>query len=144
MYTLIPFFSGTMLQSAKGQICNVCRRQSIRPSVRCMSHGHISETKQDRPMEHCLALLIMLPHSDRPQTSLWEIFWFQIQNTASSTAVVNQAWPSALSAVSCCKSSVTLGTCCLQSSPIVLTKLKSTNRRRSIFFSQCDIFVFYC
>ena len=43
-------------------------------SVRCPSCGHISKTKQDRPivtMKHCymkLALLILLPHSDPPQT----------------------------------------------------------------------------
>jgi len=37
----------------RGQICNGCHRQFI---IQCPSCGHISKTKQDRPivtMEHC-------------------------------------------------------------------------------------------
>jgi len=57
----------TLLTRLKGQICNGCRRRSVRRP----SRGHISKTKQDRPvvtMEHCrkLASPILLPHSDFP------------------------------------------------------------------------------
>ena len=46
---------------------------NVRPSVRCPSSGHISKTKQDKPIvalnaSRKLATLILLSHLERPQT----------------------------------------------------------------------------
>jgi len=53
-----------------------------RPSVRRLSHGHISKTKQDRPVVwntiRKLLSLILLPHSNPSPDAPLGRFWFQI------------------------------------------------------------------
>jgi len=81
-----------------------------------------------------------------PRRPSGELFWFQIQNmckyqhgllldfgirtqllSTKQTGIVN-----------CRKQSATLGTCCSQSSSVVLM-MPMSNRRRTSFFSPCDM-----
>jgi len=101
-------------------------------------------------MGHYLAPLILLPHSDPPLDAPGgKIFWFKVKyvqidllfDLASdhsccqpSTTIVT------LRVVNCYKPSATVGTCCSQSSSVMLTTPKSMQQeaRQLLFAVRCS------
>ena len=112
-------FCWPTLQSDMRPFLTSVRRPSVRPSVSCPSCGHISKTKQDRPIVVMktikkLVPLILFPHSDLPDIHRGDsmVSGKNVQILITTVSRRPSSYSTSASDHSCYQQSATVGICC--------------------------------